>query len=188
MGGEDDLGGASPDVDGGGGRFGDVEAVGEGEEGEGGFFVAGDDFEGEAGLLLDERDEALAVGGVADGRGGDGANEVDVVGEGSGAEAGEGFERCLDAKRVEFAGGGEVLGELGGLAILGEGGEAAGVVASDEESDGVAPDVDGSDAEGFGRGSGTRGHGAWDMLPVGRERMWWPSVKNGAWGGRGRGG
>lgn len=162
--------------------------MGEGEEGEGGFFVAGDDFEGEAGLLLDEGDEALAVGGVADGGGGDGADEVDVVGECCGAEAGEGFEGGLDAEGVEFAGGREVFGELGGLAILGEGGEASMVVACDEESDGVAPDVDGSDAEGLGRVTGTRGHDAWDMLPVGRERMWWRSVKNGAWGGRGRGG
>ena len=121
--------------------------MGEREEGESGFFVSGDGFEVDAGFLEDERDESWAVGGVADGGGGDGADEVHVVVESGGAEPAEGVEGGFDAGGVESAGGGEVFGELSGLAIFGECGEAFGVVLCDEESDGVAADVDGGDAE-----------------------------------------
>lgn len=115
-----------------------------------GLLVAGENAEGVAGFFADEADEVVAVGGVADGAGGDESGDGRIEGGGlpeefadgveRGGLRGVGKERCFLRDAGADAGVDEVDGEGLELSVGGAPGE--------EAFDGVGADVD--DEGGFG--------------------------------------
>lgn len=82
---DDEFGRTPADVDGKDGFLEDREELEDAEVNQAGLLLAGEDFDIEAEVRADDREEVGAVGGVADGGGG---NEAGRAVEGEGAEGG----------------------------------------------------------------------------------------------------
>src|ERR1700719_3461725 len=131
-------------------RFG-AESGDGGFPAEAGFFFGGDDFEAEAGGLLDAADESAAVAGFAGGAGGDSAIFCDAVLLHDFVQMAKGFDGFLENFFAEAVADEDAFAETEGEAFVDEGLDIeSGKGAGDGQADGIGAGVNGGDVDRLG--------------------------------------